>query len=257
MLWLLPLACSTPEPGYPVHAVVVEVTAADEVLLDHDEIPGFMKAMTMPFHVQDHSLLTGLEPGHIVDARLVVTEQGGFLSRIAVVGKGPAPTPPTRAPGPIREGQQLPAAKIHYADGTTGVLGAGQGHPVALTFLYTRCPMPDFCPATVAKYQALQPLVDAPIELVAVSLDPSFDTDAVLTTFAESVGAQPGRWRFGRAEDLDALALSAGMSVMPRDGEILHAKRTLLLDPDGRLLARYDDHSFSVEAAAKLLLESR
>lgn len=253
MFWILALACSTPEPGHPVHGVVVEVSAADEVLLDHDAIPGFMDAMVMPFHVQDRGLLKGLQPGDIVDARLEIGEQGGFLTKLEVVGKGPAPKPPERAPGPLREGQQLPATPIHYADGTEGVLGAGQGHPVALTFLYTRCPMPDFCPATVAKYQALQPLVKAPIELVAVSLDPTFDTDAVLTDFAANAGAEPGRWRFGRVQDLDALALAAGMSVMPKDGEILHAKRVLLLDADGRMLARYDDHSFSVQDAAALL----
>lgn len=252
MLWWLALACSTPTPGYRVQAVVVEVSADDEVLLDHQAIPGFMEAMTMPFRVEDPALLQGLEPGHRIEARLEIAENGGFLTSIEVVGKGPAPEPPVRSPSPLRPGALLPSTTVRYSDGSTGSIGEGQGAPLVLTFLYTRCPMPEFCPATVAKLQAIQQASQAPLQLLAITLDPEHDTDQVLTAFAGESGAGE-RWRFGRVEDLDALALFGGLTMVPKDGAILHSKRVLLIDAEGRLVKRYDDLSFSAAEAVALL----
>lgn len=254
MLWSLFLACTTSPPGHRVEGVVVEVSANDEVIVDHEAIPGFMEAMVMPFRVQDPTLLEGLEPGHRIDARLEIGESGGFLTSIQVTGKGPAPEKPDLGPAPIRDGQQLPAYTVHTSDGSTVKLGPDQGRPIVLTFLYTRCPLPDFCPATVSKLSAMQALIEPPTLLLAVTLDPEHDTDAVLEKFARDAGADPARWKFGRAEDLDALALSAGLTVVDQGATIAHSKRMLLLDAQGKRVARYDDHAFpATEAIARLM----
>lgn len=252
MLWLFALACTSAPPGHRVQGVVVEVTANDEVLVDHEAIEGFMDAMTMPFHVKDPSLLEGLEPGHRIEARLEIGESGGFLTRLEVVGKGPAPEAPVRPPSPLRPGAQLPSTPVHYADGSDGVIGEGQGYPLVLTFLYTRCPMPEFCPATVAKLAAIQEASSAPLQMLAITLDPEHDTDEVLSVFAEQAGAGE-RWKFGRVEDLDALALFGGLTFLPKDGEILHSKRVLLIDAQGKLVKRYDDLAFQASEAVRLL----
>ena len=172
LLWML-LACWG-ENAYIVEGTVVEVTAADEVVIDHEAIDGFMDAMVMPFHVKDPDLIGALEPGHRVIARLEVEPSGGYLTKIRVTGKGPAPTwNAPEGPAPLRVGQVLPAMEVTLADGTKTVVGKGQDRPTALTFLYTRCPMPEFCPATVARFQALQEAVGPEVRLLAITLDPA------------------------------------------------------------------------------------
>ena len=253
MMWLTLLACGSGPPTYTIDGVVVDVTAADEVVLDHEDVPGLMGPMTMPFHVRRPELLVGLTPGDKVRTTFEIGQKGGYLTAIEVTGHGPAPEKLTGPDGPLRPGAQLASHALTLEDGSRSTVGAGQGVPTALTYIYTRCPLPEFCPATVAKFQALQAAVSPPVRLVAVTIDPSHDTPAVLADYARNSSADPARWRFGVADEMASLALAAALPVDADDGEILHGVRVLLLDADGRLLKRYDDHGFSIEEAARLL----
>ncbi|MEZ4317034.1 MAG: copper-binding protein [Myxococcota bacterium] len=236
---------------YVVQGTVVKVSAADEVILDHEEIPGFMGPMTMPFHVKDPSILAGLEPGDRVLARLEMEEAGGYLTRVRVTGHGAVPD--YEEPGgtaPLRVGQVLPATEVVLADGSTTVIGEGQAKPTALTFLYTRCPMPEFCPATVARFQALQAAAGPDVRLLALTLDPAYDTPAVLTAFAEASSADPAIWQLGQSAALEDLVLRSGLIVVRNAddaAEIVHGIRVLVLDAKGALVERYDDHDWPVE----------
>ncbi len=247
------LACTTRE-SYIVEGTVVEVHGTDEVVLDHEHVDGLeMPPMIMPFRVRDPSLLRGLEPGHKVLARLEIFEEGGQLTKIRITGKGPPPAPPERGPAPLRVGESLPRTTVVLEDGSTTILGQGQERPTLLTFLYTRCPLPEYCPATVARFQAIQARATPSVRLLAITLDPENDTPAVLQRFAAESGADPSIWRFGRVEDLPALALYAGLTVT-RDGDaIAHGLRVLALDDDGVLKKRFDDLDFPVEAALDAL----
>jgi protein SCO1/2 len=116
---------------------------------------------------------------------------------------------------------------------------------VALTFVYTRCPLPEFCPLMDRHFAAVQKTVAttpalADVQLVTVTFDPDFDTPAVLTAHARAVGADPKRWRFltGAADDVTALAKRFGVIAEPQDADpatIVHNLRTAVIDPDGRL----------------------
>lgn len=253
MIWLSLLACSSGPPTYTVEGVVVEVTAADEVILDHEAVPGLMEPMTMPFHVRDPELLKGLTPGDKVRTRFEIGQTGGFLTEVDVTGHGPAPEQLERPGGPLRVGGTLVSHALTLEDGSRSTVGADQGVPTALTYVYTRCPLPEFCPATVAKFQALQGALKGRARLLAVTIDPAHDTPEVLAEYARTASADPAHWRFGVADDLPSLALAAALPVDAADGEILHGVRVLLLNADGELLKRYDDHSFSIDEAVREL----
>ncbi len=271
--WVLLLFACWGDNAYIVEGTVVQVNGVEEVVIDHEAIEGLgMDAMTMPFEVRDPALVEGLEPGHRLIARFEIDETGGYLTKIRVTGKGPAPEPLETGRMPLKVGQALPSTPVTLEDGSQTVVGEGQPRPTLLTFLYTRCPMPDFCPATVAKLQALQARLaseDAeaapPVRLLAITLDPVYDTPEVLTRFAGQSGADVEYWRFGRAEGLEDLALSAALGVQrvddagqaPEQVEITHGIRVLVLDADGKLVERYDDHAWPLERVVEQLRTGR
>ncbi|MCA9566566.1 MAG: copper-binding protein [Myxococcales bacterium] len=234
---------------YIVEGTVVELQGHDQVLLDHEKVDGLgMPAMVMAFRAHDPALLEGLEPGHRVVARFEILENGGQLTKVRITGKGPPPAV-TTGPSPLKPGQVLPRTEVVVEDGTRQLLGEGQGRPTLLTFLYTRCPLPEFCPATVARFQALQGAAPEGVRLLAVTLDPEHDTPAVLKTFADGAGADPAVWRFAVSDELGDLALYAGLTVVREGDGIAHGLRVLALDADGRLIRRFDDLAFSSDEA--------
>ncbi len=252
-MWTLPilslLACWG-QNTYIVEGTVVEVHPPHEVVLDHKDIPGFMGAMVMPFSVDDPALLTGLEPGHTVLGRLEVADNRAAITKIRITGQGAVPQMVDDGPLPIRPGQKLPPLQVELEDGSVGLLGPGQDRPTALAFVYTRCPMPDYCPATVARLQALQAQIGPEQRILAMTLDPEFDTADVLADYAEQSSADVKRWRFGRfsAKETADLAILAGMPVAKDEtGTIVHALRFMVIDKDGRLIERYDDNNWPLD----------
>ena len=236
-----------------VEGTVVEVHPPDEVVLDHEDVPGLMGAMIMPFPVADPDLLAGLEPGTRVVARYALEDSGGKLVAVRITGHGPAPAVAS-GPVPVRVGETIAETRLAAHDGTTIDIGPSQAGRTALTFVYTRCPQPEFCPAMIARLQALQQALGEAegVRLVAVTLDPEFDTPEVLSAYATAVGAGP-RLSFARVDDLDALAMRAGLSVMKGNGEIAHGLRLLVLDRGGKLIERYDDARFPIDRVVSQL----
>lgn len=252
MIALLLTACSG--DLYIVQGVVVEVRPPDEVVLDHQPIAGLMDGMVMPFAVSDPRLLDGLTPGDRVTARYEHGEHSRIV-KLRVTGHGP---PPAEASGPVplRIGERLPAIDVAAADGSTIRLGPEQTDRVALTFIYTRCPRPEFCPALVTRLQALeQGLAGAPgARIVAVTIDPEHDTVPVLAEYAAKTGTKVA---FARAPEgaLADLVMRAGLPIL-REGDaadIMHGLRVLVLDRGGVLLERYDDANFPIPRVVEQL----
>lgn len=256
-LTLLPLlgACWGKD-AYIVEGTVVEVRSPTEIVVDHEAVYGLMPEMVMPFQLEEPGLGEGLERGDRIVARLMMEDEGAVLDKLRVTGHTPMPplTTPEEATGvvPLRPGGVLEATAVPVTGGTTWTLGAGQGVPTVLTFIYVRCPIPEFCPAMMLRFQELQAELEASgtaARLLAVTVDPDHDTLEVLAEHADSVGAKPSHWRFGRLEGeaLTALTARAALAVMPDDGEIIHNLRTLVLDGEGRLVERYDDAHFPAD----------
>lgn len=168
----------------------------------------------------------------------------------------PAERPPVLAPGEaVAEGTLFPPVDASLAAGGTLTIGQGQQGRIALTFVYTRCPMPEYCPLVVSKLQGLQEVVPDGARIVVVTLDPDHDTKTVLRAFAETSGAVAGKWDFARVpnEILFGLAEKAGLQVHGKDTAITHDLVLLVLDDDGRLVRRIRGGAWDRNEVASLL----
>ncbi len=242
--------------AYIVEGTVVEVASPTEVVVDHEAIDGLMGAMVMSFEAKDPSVFAELEPGDRITARLMVEDHHYYLVKVRETGKAPVPKA-AAGPAPIKPGNPFPATTVAAADGTPIALGQGQDRPTLVTFLYTSCPRPEMCPATVMRLQGLQSQLQAgQARLVAVTIEPDTDTPEVLSQFASNAGADPDLWQFARVEGdtLTALAMHAALNVMDDGGEILHGTRYLVLGADGTLIERYDDNNWPTDRLVQQLL---
>ena len=254
-------ACSrAPEPRrYEVRGQILGVDAQkQEVLMKHEDIPGFMPAMTMFYKVQDPALLQGKQAGDLVTATLVVEEVNAYLSTMTTTGR--APVDPA-ATGPaitdsdlLKEGDLVSAYALVDQTGTPRPMESLRGHRVALTFIYSRCPMPDFCPLMDKQFAQVQDEIGktpglADVRLVSVTLDPEFDTPAVLAQHAKKLGADPRTWYFMTGDREAVLAFAKRFGVVTEPGDpaapVVHNLRTALVDPQGRLVKTYSGSAWS------------
>lgn len=226
---------------------------AQEVLIKHGDIKDFMPGMTMPFKVHDGALLAGKAPGDLVTARLMVRDTDAWLATLDKTGRAPlegAPTFPAAAfVTPLRSGDHVPATALIDQDGRPISLTDWRGSAVVVTFIYIRCPLPQFCPLMDRRFADLQRGIQGDqkltvrARLLSVSFDPDHDTSAALKTHATIVGADPSLWRFATAppDVVDRFAATFGVNVIrEKDRTITHNLRTAVIDPDGRVASVYD-----------------
>ena len=218
-----------------------------EVTIRHEDIQNFMPAMTMSFPVKDRSLLEGRQPGDLVNATLVVGEVGFHLSTLTATGHQPIEEAPGADAGPaVREGEPVADAEFEDQDGRTRTLASLRGHRLALTFVYTRCPLPEFCPLMNRNFAAVQKAVRSnpelqDVRLLTVTLDPKYDRPPVLKRHANAYKADPDIWSFvtGDPAQLAAFATQFGVISEGAGGDsadIIHNLRTVVIGPDGRLV---------------------
>ncbi len=255
---LLLVACGEPPRPVREFPLTGEVLAIKpdrtEITVKHDDVPGFMPPMTMPFAIKDAALLDGLATGDLIAATLVLTDEESYLTAIRRTGTLPpaeraalsgAPTPVV-APGGL-----VPDVALTLDDGTLTSIEAQRGHLVLITFIYTRCPLPEFCPRMDRHFGTIRDGVSADrrlagsVRLLSLSFDPEFDTPARMREHAARVGARPPVWRYATAPGgaIAAFGAQFGLSVV-REGadrsDITHNLRTLLVDRDGRLAKTYN-----------------
>jgi len=235
------------------------------VTVKHEEIKGFMPAMTMPYEVEDAKAIDALAPGDLINASLVVFSNGAHLTEIRKVGTAPLEKPPADVPNPpasagfelIRPGESIPDAKFVDQDGKARRFGAFKGSPVVMTFIYTKCPLPTFCPLMDRHFATLQKTLKADsalkaVKLVTVSFDPVTDTPPVLKKHAKSLDADLTRWTFltGDRDDVDQFAARFGVSVsraLNDARDITHNLRTVIIGADGKLVKVYTGNDWSPE----------
>ena len=262
------LACAPRPAGrrYELRGQVLSVhPERREIVIRHEDIPGFMPAMTMPFSVKDEALLEGRVPGDRVEGTLVVTEDNAWLERIVKVGFAALPPEAAAAaePGALPPGAVVPDAAFVDQDGKARRLADWRGRAVALTFIFTRCPLPDFCPAVDRSFARLQGLVmaDAALRakarLLTVSFDPEHDSPEVLRRHAARLGADPSVWLYltGDVAQVDEFGRSFGLSVDRGDSTagLTHNLRTAVIDPAGRLVRIWRGSDWDpAEVAAEL-----
>jgi protein SCO1/2 len=234
-----------------------------ELLLKHEEIPGYMMAMTMPYKVQSAGLLDNVGAGDIITAELQVKDDVGTIVALTKTGTAPPAMP---APGPLsdgivmtlKEGQNAPDAPLVDQDGKPRHLSEIRGgHALAITFMYTKCPMPTYCPmmdrnfVEVQKQLKANPALGGKTRLLSVSFDPKNDTPPVLKQHAKTLGADPALWTFatGTRDEIDKLAMSFGVTLMRGEStdpnEIGHTLRTAIIDRDGKVVKIYTGNEWT------------
>jgi protein SCO1/2 len=251
MLVIAPACSREREPrAYELRGQVLAINAErQEVLIKHGDIKGFMPGMTMPFKVKDAALLEGKQAGDLVTATLVVAEVDAYLSALTKTGAAPLPEQVEVAATEgaiLQPGDVVPDQVLIDQAGASRPISSLRGHRVALTFMYIRCPLPNFCPLMDRNFQSVQKTVKATpaladVRLVSVSFDPEFDTPAALETHARSLGADPAVWSFMTAtpDDMATLTRRFGVIVERDDKspiDITHNLRTAVIDAQGRVV---------------------
>jgi len=237
------------------------------LVVRHEEIPDYMPKMTMELNVRDTNELAGLERDDEITFQLVATADTHWIQQIKRIGRV-APTE-TAAPSPgfsltkeLAPGDVLPDYELSAEDGRTIRFSDFRGRAVAFTFIFSRCPLPDYCPrmgnnfARARELILAQPNAATNWAFLSISFDPEYDTPATLRTYARSYRhANPDRWLFAVAslQVLATFAPELNLMFAKEAGSISHNLRTVVLDPLGRIHRQFDGNNWTPEELAQAL----
>ena len=244
-----------PERRFNLTGKVVSVDRSQrQVTLAHEEIKGFMDAMTMPFNVKDEWALLLLAPGQTVRATLVVREDSSWIEGLTISKTEPAANSTIGNSPPMR-GDEIPDFSLVNQDNKPIHLHQYRGQNLLLTFIYTRCPIPDYCPRTSSNFAAIHnSLVASPsssrkTHLLTISFDTENDTPPVLREYAARYmhPAAFGEWEFatGSPDEIKNITGFFGLSYWRESGQIVHSLVTALIGPDGRLAHIYTGNQWT------------
>ena len=230
-----------------------------QVIVAHEEVPGLMEAMTMPFTLKDDAAYDVMKPGAKIQATLAVSGERSWLENPIISVAAPE-APPGTPVSTLREpavGDEVQNFSLVNQDERRVSLKDFRGRALALTFIYTRCPLPDYCPlmsenfAAVNRELAKDPALGAKARLLSVTVDPEYDTPKVLRSYG---AAQTGNydketfthWEFvtGEAKEVKRLAQFFGLSYIPEKDQIVHSLQTALIAPDGKLAKLYSGNEW-------------
>jgi protein SCO1/2 len=250
---------------YPLRGKIVSTNSATgEVTIDGQAIPGYMEAMTMPYKVRDIRMIGELHPGDLVTADVLVSQGADasvFVDHFVVIGLAKPDYRPAvqyHVPAP---GDAVPDFRLVNQDGRPIHLDEFKGKALLLTFIYTKCPLPDFCPrvtrnfAVIEKSLAAYPSLYALTHLICASFDPEGDTPARLKSYGETyMGAAAPKafahWDFAVASKRELPTMAQWFDVgltNEKDGTITHTLSTTLIGPDGKVIRFYPGNDWTPE----------
>jgi protein SCO1/2 len=224
------------------------------VTISHDPFPGFMDAMVMPFDLKGSARTTKVSPGDRVRFRLSVKGGRSWIDRVDVVSAAPVDaglqnTPAVPVLVPV--GTAMPDFELTDQGGRQVALSALKGKVVAVTFIYSRCPLPDYCPRMVENFKAVRERfaarMDRDLVFLTISFDPRYDNPEVLTKYAASQRAGGPGWHFltGDPATIERVCNAFGIQYYAEEGLITHSLQTAVIDRDGRLAASVEGKDFT------------
>ena len=249
---------------FEVRGVIQELPQNDatRVIIDHEEIPDYMQAMIMPFRAKSAEALAELEPGMVVTFDYHVRETESWIENLQPTGEiGEikdtaailAPTTPL-----LEVGEVLPDYAFLDQDGQPTTLSDFRGKPVAMTFVFSRCPVPEYCPAMMRNFKAVLDSLEADPEapedwhLLTISFDSFNDTPELMKSWGAAWGHRPGQpWTLLTSETcctVRDIAGNVGLRYGEINGSYQHNLRTVVLDAEGRIRKIFTDETWTNEA---------
>jgi protein SCO1 len=267
LLSVLLSACTRPQTDagarhYELKGIIVSFDKGQrQVVIAHEDVPGLMAGMTMGFTLKEDSAYDVMRPGDRIQATLVVAGERSWLEdpiiTQAVLGTGSAPIMAATEPQP---GALVPDFTLTNQDGRRITLQQYRGRALLITFIYTRCPLPDFCTRMSTNFAALDralqsdPDLARSTHLLSITLDPAYDTPKVLRSYGaahtENYDQEKfERWELatGQPEEIKRLAQFCGLTYMQEADQIVHSLRTVLVAPDGKLVKIYRGNEWKPE----------
>ena len=250
------------EKPYHIRGVVVSTDAAKgAVTLDSEAIPGYMEAMIMPYSLRNPGIISELHPGDTITADLFTSDSESALDNIVIVGQAKADYKPPVAYKPLNPGDPVPDFKFLNQSNKLIHISQFRGQVLLVTFIYTRCPLADYCPRMSRNFARLDQLLATDFDLyskthlLSVSFDPAYDTPAVLRSYGS---AYTGRymdekflhWDFAappQKELPNVLKFFLVGTTPEKDRTITHSLSTIVIDPNGKIYKWYPTNDWTPE----------
>jgi len=265
------LSCHASKPPavkrYPFTGRIISLDSQNQsAVIDGDNIPGFMDAMAMAYKITPPGMLSQLSAGESISADLVVVQPGdgtnepdSWLENIKITSRSRIPPSATTQHIPT-PGDIVPDFTFTNQDGRRVSLSQYHGKVLLVTFIYTRCPFPEFCPRMTTNFAELDKQLgaDRNIHLLSVSFDPEHDKPSILRAYGFSSAhthdpALFRRWEFvvPAAADLPRIADFFALTVKPEAGQITHTLSTAAIGPDGKIVKWYHGSDWQVSDLIK------
>jgi protein SCO1 len=251
------------EQRYDLKGVVVNVDKrGSTVTVAHHEIPGYMDAMTMPFKLKDEWAFDALAPGKRVQATLVVDDARSWLENIVIIEDAVDDASAAKTESAIgpKIGDEAPNFSLVNQDGKRINLRGYRGRAVVLTFIYTRCPLPDYCPLMTSNFEEIvkkirqDPALYDKTHLLSISVDPDYDTPERLRQHGAAHTGESGaqtfsHWEFasGSPEEVKKIAEYFGLEYFKDSDQIVHSLVTAVISPGGRVAKIYRGNEWKPE----------
>jgi protein SCO1/2 len=236
--------------------VVASDATKGEVSIDGEAIPGFMGAMIMPYKLAQPGIASELHPGDRIVARLRVSDAASVIDQVDVTAQAKPDYKPSKTYNVPATGQSVPNFKFLNQNGQTIAIDQFHGKVLLVTFIYTRCPLPDYCIrmsrnfATIQHQLAADPRLYNQTHLLSISFDPAYDTPKVLRTYGAAYSGSESfsHWDFAApaASELDAVDQFFDVGVSPGSNHTLtHSLSTAIIAPDGKIFRWYPNNDWT------------
>jgi protein SCO1/2 len=262
-----PASADSAAQAYPVRGVVISTDPErHEVLLKHDEITGLMPAMTMSYRLEDPSILSELHPGDLITSTLLADHAAAGqvnlrLKDIVVIAQGQPDYKPTVNYHVPARGDDVPDFKLLNQSNHSIDLKKFRGKVVVMTFIYTRCPLADYCPrmshnfAEIDKTLQVDPALYKGTHLLSVSFDPTYDTPKVLRSYGSAYTGNFTKetfqhWEFAAppVAELPSMEQFFDVGVTPGpQGSLRHSLSTIVIGKDGKVADFWPTNDWKVE----------
>jgi protein SCO1 len=260
---------------YPTKGLILKVDEAQQTMIvSCERIPGYMEAMVMPIAVRTRKELQPLVPGTMVEFTLVVDAESAHAEDIHVHGFQSLEQDPLAArrlallsgiidPAwsgkSIGIGQPVPDFSLIDQSRRPVKLSDFAGKTVAISFIYTRCPLPNYCFRMSSNFGRLQKrfpdAMGRKLVLLSITFDPVHDQPETLAQYASIWHADLKGWHFltGAEPQIQTIAHRFGMDYWADEGLMVHSLHTVIVAPDGKLSANLEGNEFSADQLGDLI----